>query len=130
MAWLIANPDGSSNAAIGDKVVTGGGIYEKLADGTSKLIDALPTVGGKTSSYKEVQQIYANILNSVGQGGGQDTKVVDDVIIEDTDWNNDTFTSDTDYDYELNGSSLAVGNIVGYAIVALVGIVVLDRIMK
>lgn len=129
MAWLIANPDGSSNAKIGDKVVTGGGIYEKLADGTSKLVDALPTATGKTKSYAEVKKFYDNIVNATG-GGGKDTKVVEDVIIEDTEWNNDTFTSDTDYDYELNGSSLAVGNIVGYAIVALVGIVVLDRIMK
>ena len=129
MGYLIANPDGSSNAKIGDRVVTGGGIFEKMADGTSKLIDILPTATGKTGSYQEVQRIFNNIISSTGGGGGQYPKVVDDVIIEDTAWNGDTFTSDTDYDLS-GGSSLSVGNIVGYAIVALVGIVVLDRIMK
>lgn len=131
MAWLIANPDGTSNAKVGDRVVTGGGIFEKLADGTSKLIDALPTGSGKTSSYSEVQRIYANIVNSTGGSGGgsQDLPLINPEVV-DTSWNYDSFTGvGDDYDFTSGSSSLNMSNIIGYGIVFLVGIVVLDKFM-
>ncbi|MDY0198833.1 MAG: hypothetical protein RBR68_13565, partial [Tenuifilaceae bacterium] len=133
MAWLIANPDGTSNAKVGDRVVTGGGIFEKLADGTSKLIDALPTGSGKTSSYSEVQRIYANIVNATGGDGSNQGSLLSPVVedtswnydsftVEDTSWNYDSFTGvGDDYDFTSGSSSLNMSNIIGYGIVFLVG---------
>ena len=134
MAYVLVNPDGTSNAKVGDKVVTGGGIYEKLADGTSKLIDSLPTTTGKTGSYDEVKKIFSNIVNATGGGGGKTDPVIKEqveqgIIIEDTEWNNDDFGHNSSGDYSLDSSSLNVKNIVGYVIVALVGFVVLDKLM-
>ena len=129
MALLIANPDGTSNAKVGDRVVTGGGIFEKLADGTSKLIDSLPTGSGKTNSYAEVQRIYANIVNATGGGGSNQGPLISPVV-EDTSWNYDSFTGvGDDYNFSSGSSSLNMSNIIGYGIVALVGIVVLDKFM-
>ena len=129
MALLIANPDGTSNAKVGDRVVTGGGIFVKLADGTSKLIDALPTGSGKTSSYSEVQRIYANIVNATGGDGSNQGSLLSPVV-EDTSWNYDSFTGvGDDYDFTSGSSSLNMSNIIGYGIVFLVGIVVLDKFM-
>ena len=128
MALLIANPDGTSNAKVGDRVVTGGGIFEKLADGTSKLIDSLPTGSGKTNSYAEVQRIYANIVNATGGSGSNQGPLISPVV-EDTSWNYDDFTTGDDYNFSSGSSSLNMSNIIGYGIVALVGIVVLDKFM-
>lgn len=134
MAYVLVNPDGTSNAKVGDKVVTGGGIFEKLADGTGKLIDSLPTTTGKTGSYGEVKKIFSTIVNATGGGGGKTDPVIIEqveqgIIIEDTEWNNDDFGYSSAGDYSLDSSSLNVKNIVGYVIVALVGIVVLDKFM-
>lgn len=134
MAYVLVNPDGTSNAMPGDRVVTGGGIYEKLADGTSRLIDSLPTTTGKTGSYDEVKKIFSTIVNATGGGGGKTDPVIKEqfeqgIIIEDTEWNNDDFGYNSSGDYSLDSSSLNVKNIVGYVIVALVGIVVLDKLM-
>lgn len=130
MALLIANPDGTSNAKVGDRVVTGGGIFEKLADGTSKLVDSLPTGSGKTSSYSEVQRIYANIVNATGGGGGSNPEPLLTPVVEDTSWNYDSFTGvGDDYNFSSGSGSLDMSNIIGYGIVFLVGIVVLDKFM-
>ena len=134
MAYVLVNPDGTSNALPGDKVVTGGGIYEKLADGTSKLIDSLPTTTGKTGSYDVVKSVFNSIVNATGGGGGKTDPVIKEqveqgIIIEDTEWNNDDFGYSSSGDYSLDSSSLNVKNIVGYAIVALVGIVIIDKLL-
>lgn len=134
MAYVLVNPDGTSNAMPGDRVVTGGGIYEKLADGTSKLIDSLPTTTGKTGSYDEVKKIFSTIVNATGGGAGKTDPVIKEqveqgIIIEDTEWNNDDFGYSSSGDYSLDSSSLNVKNIVGYAIVALVGIVIIDKLL-
>ncbi len=129
MALLIANPDGTSNAKVGDRVVTGGGIFEKLADGTSKLIDSLPTGSGKTNSYAEVQRIYATIVNANGGGGSNQGSLLSPTV-EDTSWNYDSFTGvGDDYNFSSGSGSLDMSNIIGYGIVFLVGIVVLDKFM-
>lgn len=134
MAYVLVNPDGTSNAMPGDRVVTGGGIYEKLADGTSKLIDSLPTTTGKTGSYDVVKSVFNSIVNATGGGAGKNDPVIKEqveqgIIIEDTEWNNDDFGYNSSGDYSLDSSSLNVKNIVGYAIVALVGIVIIDKLL-
>jgi hypothetical protein len=134
MAYVLVNPDGTSNAMPGDRVVTGGGIYEKLADGTSKLIDSLPTTTGKTGSYDEVKKIFSTIVNATGGGAGKNDPVIKEqveqgIIIEDTEWNNDDFGYNSNGDYSLDSSSISVGSIIGYAVVGLVGIVIIDKLL-
>ena len=51
-------------------------------------------------------------------------------VVEDTSWNYDSFTGvGDDYNFSSGNNSLDMSNIIGYGIVALVGIVVLDKFM-
>ena len=145
MAYLIANPDGTSNAKPGDTVVTGGGIYKKMADGTSKLIDKLPTPSGKTTSYSELQKIYNSIAFGVGgaatsttkkastsQSSGSSGSVFSSAANFDSFQN--SFFQDPgygDYNYSYSGGSdlSGVGKVAGYVIVGLVLVAILDRVM-
>lgn len=70
MAYILANKDGTSNAKVGDVVVTGGGLYEKTATG-SKYIGGLTSAVKKTSDYNELSKIYQdNYGGWIGSGSG------------------------------------------------------------
>lgn len=143
MAFLIANKDGTSNAQPGDTVITGGGLYVKQADGSSKFLSPLPTATGKTGSYEVLQGIYKSLNVNIGTKGGslgaltKDGKLIpgtgfkyDQNEVIDTSWNYDSFTSPeynpSDY-AAASGSGVSGSSIAGYIIVGLVGLAVLDR---
>lgn len=135
MALLIANRDGTSNAKPGDTVVTGGGLYVKQEDGSSKFLSPLPTATGKTGSYEVVQSVFNSLNVNIGtrKKDGVDVPVASDRNeVIDTSWNYDSFTT-PDYDpsdYAApSGSGVSGSTIAGYIIVGLVGLAVLDRVV-
>ena len=131
----MAKPDGSSDAKAGDLVVTGGGIFEKLADGSSRFVESLDNYIGKSKSgsYSDVAKAYQKYTKGSDKAA---SKLVDDAVSAVT---GDTVTGDpeTFEDYYSIGSSgslsssgtISGSTIVGYIIVALVGVVVLDRLI-
>lgn len=156
MAVIIGNPDGTSNAQIGDVVVTGGGVYEKTATG-SRLVATLKDFLGKdkTTSYAEVGQAYQSYMSAVSAGaayGGSasanratqtaaqraaDTAAAKNSLAAAEDQNGIAVTGISGYDpgnYVASGGSSAASstgsNIVGYVILFLVGVAVLDRFMN
>ena len=133
MAFLIANRDGTSNAKPGDTVITGGGLYVKQEDGTSKFLSPLPTSTGKTGSYETLQSIYNSLNVNIGTSKKDNSNVpvaADQTQVVDTPWNYDSFTA-PDYDptdyAAASGSGVSGSTIAGYIIVGLVGLAVLDR---
>ena len=148
MAVLVANPDGTSNAQAGDYVVTGGGIFRKNEDGSSTKIESLSSYIGteKTKDYSKLSTIANSFVAKNGVTGGinTDTKIesqaatapaqsekyiaqsVDDngilsgVVFTPIDYSD---TSDT-------GSSAGASKILGYVVVGLVSIALLDRFMN
>lgn len=133
MALIIANKDWTSNAKPGDTVVTGGGLYVKQADGTSKFLSPLPIAGGKTGSYDVVQSVFSSLNKNIGIDKTVKAIVpvaADQPQVVDTNWNYDSFTG-SEYDpsdYAAPSSSGVSGStIAGYIIVGLVGLAVLDR---
>jgi len=64
--YVLVNKDGTSNANVGDIVVTGGGLFKKNADGTSSKVGDLS--GGNTSDYNKVIEEY-NKLPKFHEGG-------------------------------------------------------------
>jgi len=144
MAYLLANPDGTSNAKAGDIVYTGGGVYQKNADGSSTKIDVLPTQTGKTSSYSDLTKIYNDVIAGVGASkaglnsgtknavsgaiGGSYAAVTQkqidaNGIVTVDGYDPYAYTADPGWD------ASGIGNILGYIVVGLVGLVVLDRVM-
>ncbi len=134
MAYILANPDGTSNAKTGDRVVTGGGIYEKLASGASRLVEKLDTATGTTKSYAEVMAAYVRKVS----GGSTNNSTVDttkqpDIPVNTTGSDSTLFTpgyDPTDYANYSTTSTSGFGNIMGYIVLGLVGIALLDRFMN
>lgn len=150
MAILMSNPDGTSNAKVGDYVVTGGGIYYKDTSGSIKVSDLSDYIGkAVTGSKLDVAKAYQSVINSgkYGANASVNTIVVNKTeettkpTVFDTEENYDDFTSGITYDpqaavsgnipnYNSSTSSTTLTNVVGYAIVGLVLVAVLDRLMK
>ena len=152
MAILKANPDGTSNAKAGDIVVTGGGIFQKNADGTSKKLESLKDfIGTATTkdygildtiveSYKArgnasvidtakdaVQNMQQTVIPEVGSAGEQIYNATVDAngIVDISGYNPQNYAS-----YE-SGSGDGTGEkILGIAVLALIGIAILDRWMN
>lgn len=141
MGYVLVDANGKHNAIVGDKVVTGGGVYEKMADGTSKLVEKLSTPSGTTKSYADV----VNEFNRLASGGSKNSSSTTNTTVVtpyapppttqvyDSPTNYDNYTLPLEYDYSSASSQAAVSNtgskIVGYAVVALVLLVVADKIM-
>jgi len=144
MAYVLVNKDGTSNAKVGDYVVTGGGVYQKTESGSVK-VDSLPTPTGKTTDYSVVQSVYNQIVNATGQkssqsntpqkttsGGGELIPVITPKAVD----VNGIVSVDSydpyDYGYADDYYSRAptgIGKVIGYAVLGLIGLVVLDRVM-
>lgn len=153
MAILKANPDGTSNAKAGDIVVTGGGIFQKNADGTSTKLESLKDFIGKATtkdygvldtiveSYKargnaSVIDTAKDAIDNMQQSVIPETPLIqsDKVynatvdsngIVDISGYNPQSYAS-----YE-NGTSDGTGEkILGIAVLALVGIAILDRWMN
>jgi hypothetical protein len=139
MAILLANKDGTSNAKPGDVVVTGGGIFRKNEDGTSTKVQALPTYGGKTSDYNIVTNIWREMTgtggdymptNAAPKTQSPIDQVLNDTQVFDSVTNYDSFTTPGSGSSALyTGQKINFSNIMGYIIVGLVLLVVLDKLI-
>lgn len=137
MAIVLVNKDGTSNAKAGDIVVTGGGLYRKNEDGTSTKVGGLNTSSGTSKSYSDVLSTFSQLV-----GGSGGTKTVDttttvqpDLTVQSVD-DNGLVTTTPGYDpneyvsYKTTSSSSGLSTIMGYVILGLVGIALLDRFMN
>jgi len=147
MAIYTVGSDGKAPAGAlpGDQIVTGGGIYEIGPDGSGNKIADLSGLIGKATTGSSVDVARAaQILR--GQNGNSsasmvsgtapaavvgsakpETGYISDVDIngigEISDYNPGDYASST-------ASSTAWGNVVGYIVLALIGIALLDRFMN
>lgn len=130
MAYILANPDGTSNAKAGDKVFTGGGIYEKLASGASRLIEKLDTATGTTKSYAEVMAAY---VRKVSNSREEPVNPSQTSTLDTTGNSGTLFTPGYDPTAYTNyGTTNTAGfsSIMGYVVLGLVGIALLDRFVN
>lgn len=147
MAILVANPDGSSNAKAGDVVVTGGGIFRKNADGSStKMSDLKDYIGSSTTKdYSKLSTIARSFQSRQSAEGGisgtynevakdtQKSAKSDSYIPTGIDDNGIvsgiTGFVPVDYSTGTAASSTGASKVIGYVILGLVGLVVLDRLL-
>lgn len=144
MAYVLANADGTSNAKVGDVVVTGGGLYEKTATGSKYLGGVEGLAGGKTKSYSELKDAFSkNYGGWIGggssggsggsnNGGNNPTPAPEPDIDATEDVNGIWYLNGFDFQgaptYTSSGdSSAAVKNFFGYIILGLIALVILDR---
>lgn len=143
MAIVLVNKDGSSNAKVGDYVVTGGGVYKKTATGSVRTGD-LDTSTGSSGNFSDVVAKF-NSLVSGGGGSNNETKTKtttdgtkkETVTVDSVDDNGIATVTVAGYDpadystsYKTTSSSSGIGTILGYAVLGLVGIALLDRFMN
>ena len=154
MAIWQVGADGKAPAGVapGDQIVTGGGVYEVGPDGRgTKISDlsGLTASGAKTTGSAAVVAEAAARLRSIvsGAGSGAAPQVaapqvetaragVDGLDLLGTDVNGIVYTAPAavsgydpgDYAPASTGST-SWGNIAGYAVLALIGIAVLDRLI-
>lgn len=148
---LTANPDGSSNAKAGDVVVTGGGIFQKNADGSSTKLSSLKDYIGKdtTKNYNDLkgiaqsfaahQGVIGGISGTVSKSSGKTaaaTKPTKEDKYTPTSVDENGIMSGivgfTPVDYSASStaaSSAGVNKVVGYVVLGLVGLVILDRLL-
>lgn len=143
MAYILANKDGTSNAKIGDIVVTGGGLFKKNDDGSVSRVGSLNTPTGKTGSYDEVVNAFYKITSgivsspaptyqapSVEQKPSGIVELKPDPLFDP----NEFTTSGSPIYGTVNSNnstaSSGLNKIVGYFVVGLVGIALLDRFVN
>ncbi len=147
MAVIVAKPDGTSSAKAGDTVITGGGIYRKNEDGSSTKLESLKDFigAGTTKDYSQLATIAKSYVSrESAKGGSSESYVETSSRKETTPATNDTYYAQsvdsngivsavqgfTPVDYSSTsaaGSSSGVNKIVGYIVLGLVGLAVLDR---
>ena len=154
MAVIVVNPDGSSNAKAGDTVITGGGIYRKNDDGTSTKIEGLSSFIGKntTGDYSQLSKIAQSYAaRESSRGGSSSNSYVDYGTSsgkEITAASNDTYVAQAvdqngiisgttiqgftpvNYSSGSASSSSGINKIVGYIVLGLVGLAILDRFVS
>ncbi len=142
MAILMVNPDGTSNAKAGDFVVTGGGIYRKNEDGSSTKVSGIDTASGTSKNFADVVSTFNKLTGGSNQTQpvnktAQDGKIQESFKVDAVDGNGIAKVTVQGYDpeeyqvtYKTAGSSAGIGNILGYVILGLVGIALLDRFMN
>ncbi|MBR0596594.1 hypothetical protein [Sinanaerobacter chloroacetimidivorans] len=134
MAIVLVNKDGTSNAKVGDYVVTGGGVYQKTATGSIRAM-GLDTPTGSSKDYNDVVSKFASLVSGSGSSGNEKTTSNETVKINSVDDNGIVTVAGydpTDYStaYKTTSSSSGISNILGYVILGLVGIALLDRFMN
>ncbi|MBE6033887.1 MAG: hypothetical protein E7222_04220 [Clostridiales bacterium] len=149
MALVLVNKDGTSNAKPGDTVIHGGGMTTINKDGTKTTVP-LPGVG-KTKNYNTVVDVMNNLTKtesawatggSSSSSGRTQSVTQNPVEVFDSETNYDDFTSSLSFNYDPmaavngnipnysgSGSSVSLSNVVGYGIVGLVLIAVLDKLI-
>ena len=152
MAILTAKPDGTSNAKAGDIVVTGGGIFRKNADGSSTKISTLKDYIGKdtTKNYSDLKgvaqsfQVHQSVIGGVSGtvSSNSSSKTAAAVKPAKEDKYTPTSVDDNgimsgivgfnpvDYSTGSSASSSGVNKVVGYIVLGLIGLAVLDRFLN
>lgn len=151
MAILTAKPDGTSDAKAGDIVVTGGGIFRKNADGSSTKLSTLKDYIGKdtTKNYSDLkgvaqsfqahQSVIGGVSGTVSNSSGKTaaaakpakedkytpTSVDDNGIMSGI-----VGFTPVDYSTGSTASSDGINKVVGYIVLGLVGLAVLDRFVN
>lgn len=145
MAILMVNKDGTSSAKVGDYVVTGGGVYQKTATGSIRVM-GLDTPTGSSKNMSDVVSTF-NRLTGGSSGSQSSTPVTTktpsytqpSVSVDSIDDNGIAKVTvagydPTDYSVYSGGSSSSSGvnisSIMGYIVLGLVGIALLDRFMN
>lgn len=153
MAIIKVNPDGSSNAKVGDWVVTGGGVFEKTATGSVQVKNAAgenilkDLIGASTTKSSAVVDAAYNLLTTGRTSGSKTTtpapvytapapvvvkptvpasNVIDEVLN-----NTEVFDSATNYDsfttpsYDLSSGASGTLNLSKIGGYAVVGLVLI-----
>jgi len=143
MAILRPNADGTSNAKVGDIVVTGGGVFQKTVNGSIPVTNAKgenifkDLVGVATTGSSALVNAAYNLLISKDSGvgnTGQGVYVPPASVVSNVDPNGIISVAGYDpgdYDtYSNTSSGGGISNILGYIMLGLVGIALLDRFMS
>lgn len=144
---LTVNKDGTSNAKAGDYVVTGGGIFRKEADGSSTKVSSLKDYIGKdtTKNYNDLKGVAQSFAAHQGVGGISGTVSSGKTAAASKPTKEEKYTptmvddngimsgivgfTPVDYSTGSAASSAGANKVVGYVVLGLVGLVVLDRLL-
>lgn len=147
---LTVNKDGSSNAKAGDYVVTGGGIFRKEADGSSTKVSSLKDYIGKdtTKNYNDLkgvaqsfaahQSVIGGVSGTVSKSSGKtaaatkptkEEKYTPTMVDDNGIMSGIVGFTPVDYSTGSAASSAGANKVVGYVVLGLVGLVVLDRLL-
>ena len=139
MAYVLANSDGTSNAKVGDVVVTGGGLYEKTATGSKYLGGVEGLTGGKTKSYSELTKAFNDNYGGWIGGRSGSTKTTNTTTATPTTATTEDIAGNFDVNgvgyfdysqyptYSTSGDANAIKNFFGYILLGLIALVILDR---
>lgn len=149
MAIYTVGSDGKAPAGVqpGDQIVTGGGIYEIGPDGSGNKVSDLSGLIGKATTGSSIDVARAaQILRGQGSStttGSGITSGIDPAAVVGSEKPAEGYMASvdangigtiTDYnpgDYGGSAASSASwGNVVGYIVLALIGIALLDRFMN
>lgn len=132
MAIVLVNKDGTSNAKVGDIVVTGGGVYRKTETG-SEYIGGLDTKSGKSSNYADVVRNFG-IFEKAYTGSSASVDAVDPngiatVTPSGTEYRPKDYLTNAASSYTNEGSAKSSGleNIIGYALLFFIGVALLEK---
>lgn len=133
MAIVLVKKDGTSNAKVGDIAVTGGGIYRKTETG-SEYIGGLDTKSGKSSNYADVVRNFG-MFEKAYTGSSASVESVDPngiatVAPTGTEYDPKDYLTNAATSYTTEGSTKAssgLENIIGYALLFLIGIALLEK---
>lgn len=133
MAYVLVNPDGTSKANIGDFVITGGGIFEKTESG-SRFVSGLEGLIGKakTGSYGDVVAAYSKVATTKATPSELPTtpEVATPVSVDENGLVDVSVSGYDPSDYSVASSGSGLSNIVGYVVLFLVGVALLDRFIN
>lgn len=154
MAILTAKPDGTSDAKAGDIVVTGGGIFRKNADGSSTKLSTLKDYIGKdtTKNYSDLKgvaqsfQAHQSVIGGVSGTVAATNSSKNNTASTQKPAKEDKYTptsvddngimsgivgfTPVDYSTGSTASSDGINKVVGYIVLGLVGLAVLDRFVN
>ena len=134
--YHLVNTDGHRNAAIGDRIVTGGGIYKVTAYGGVR-VDSLPTATGTSRSASEVASITNSSRLASGNSRGlsgtgvnpnarsasQATSPTAAKLPINSSFNPENFMSRSNVNAEM------AGNVAGVAVLAVFGFIVFSIVL-
>lgn len=154
MAIVLVNKDGTSNAKAGDYVVTGGGVYYKNpVTGNTDRVSGLDTSTGSSGNFNDVISKFNSLINnsssnSSSSSSNTSTNTSAGSVVSNTGSKgvvelapdplfnpNEYMTGGNTYYGTASGTTNStatsgLNKIIGYAVVGLVGIALLDKFMN